>query len=148
MKSLFVATSYSGKVNYQTGEVLPEFRRPMEEILEALRVVAKLSVFCAAEHEGWKFSNQPPEVGVKKDLEEIEKADALLSLVDGVSEGSAYERGFATRPDKTVIIAHESETKLDYFSQGLVKLGVVKHVVYETPNGLAVAVSHIVESTE
>jgi hypothetical protein len=33
MKKLFLATSFSGQIDYETGQVKPEFRKDIEEII-------------------------------------------------------------------------------------------------------------------
>lgn len=133
-KKLFVATSFSGKVDYETGKVLPEFRIEVEAILVALRAIEGLFVFCAVEHEGWRMSNDPPEIGVRNDLIEIDKADALLALLlDRPSEGVQYEMGYAAAKGKPVIVSTSADLKLGYFNQGLASLESVNHMHYSDP---------------
>lgn len=144
MKRLFVATSFSGHVDYETGQVNPEFRKSIEETLDALRSVGGFAVFCAVEYEGWVISDVPPEVGVEKDLEEIEKCDVFLALLHGaVSAGVQYETGYADAKEKQVIVATPSDTNLSYFNQGAVNLGRSKHVRYDSPELLAAQVKKL-----
>jgi len=144
MKNLFLATSFSGQVDYETGQVKPEFRKSIEKILEALRNVGGFAVFCAVEHEGWIISDAPPEEGVKKDLQEIDKSDVFLALVhDAVSGGVQYEIGYADGTGKSVFIATPEDTNLIYFNQGAANLGRVTHLEYASPELLATQVREL-----
>ncbi len=144
MKKLFLATSFSGKVNYDTGEVLPEFRREITDILEALRSADNFIVYCAIESEKWTFSDAPPEIGVRRDLYEIDEADAVLALLlDQPSEGLQYEMGYAHGKGKTVLAATPPELDLRYFNQGLARMGYVKHVAYDSSQHLAEQITGI-----
>lgn len=71
MKKLFLGTSFSGHVDYKTGQVDGDFRAKIEEILKEIRKSGDLEVFCAVEYEGWVISEISPGEGAKKDLEEI-----------------------------------------------------------------------------
>lgn len=146
---LFVSTSFSGKVDHETGLVLPEFRKPIEEILESLRTRDKLKVFCAVEREGWKISNEPPEIGVAKDLEEIAKADAVLALLhDQPSAGVQFEMGEASGAGKKVFAATKGEDKLAYFNQGLANLGRIIHLTYDDPGMLTRQIVKLLSDVE
>lgn len=138
MTRIFLATSFSGKVNYDTGEVLPEFRGFIEGVLAELRKQADTEVFCAIEHEGWKITDEPPEVGVQKDLAAIDKADVLLALVDETpSAGVQFEIGYAVAKGKRVVLATEAQTKLAYFNDGVVGMGGAELVVYGAAEDIA-----------
>lgn len=137
MKRLFLATSFSGKVDAKTGEVEPEFRKQIEEVLKALRAKG-LEVFCAIEDEGWVIPNVPPEVGVSKDLKELESSDVLVALVDNTpSAGVQFEIGFSVGRGKKVFIITAPSEELAYFNQGVTKGGLVTHVSYQNSSDLA-----------
>lgn len=143
---LVLATSFSSKVDHDSGHVLPEFRREIEEILTALRKNGGIDIYCAIEAEDWIISQEPPEVGVEKDLQEVDKADVILSLVhDKPSWGTQYEMGYAEAKDKQVIIATPKGFSLPYFYKGLVNLGRVKHIAYEDAAGLTQQVNKILD---
>lgn len=144
MKKLFLATSFSGQVDYETGQVKPEFRKNTEIIIDALRKVGGFTVFCAIEHEGWIISNDPPEIGVKKDLEEIDDSDAVLAILqDNISAGVQYEIGYADGAGKSVFVATQEGTDLSYFNQGAANLGRITHLSYESPELLAAQVREL-----
>ncbi len=146
MSKVFLATSFSNQVDYDTGEVKPVFRKVIEEILEALRKSGHLEVFCAVEHEGWIITNSPPDIGVKKDLEEIDNSDILLALVhDQPSAGVQFEIGYALGKGKHVFIATEGDGRLSYFNQGVVGNNLARHLSYENPEKLATQLSAIIE---
>lgn len=147
MKKIFVGTSFSGIVDYETGMVLPESGAGIEAVLRALRNVGDVVVFCAIEHEGWLISNSPPEIGVQNDLSEIDQSDVFLALLSGTpSEGLQYEMGHAAGEGKTVIVATPADINLGYFNQGLANLGRIQHVLYSSPEVLAHHVGRIIGS--
>lgn len=140
MSQVFLATSFSGHVNYETGEVKPDYREKIEAIINALRTVGGFTVFCAVEHENRLIiSDSPPEVGVKKDLAEIDNSDLVLAVLTAgvISEGLQYEVGYADGKVKKVILATEAGSKLAYFNQGAANLGRVAHIEYDSPESLA-----------
>lgn len=131
MSDIFLATSFSGKVDYNTNKVLPEFRDFVEGALDGLRNLGGFTVFCAIEHEGWTIKEESPEVGVIKDLQEIIKASRILALVDkDPSAGVQAEVGAGIALGKQVTLATQVGTPLAYFNQGLVGANVVDCIVY------------------
>ncbi len=145
MKNVFLGTSFSGHVNYETGEVNPDFRAKVELMLVALRS-KDFDVFCAVEHEGWVISDIPPEVGVREDLARIDESDAMLAYLppDILSEGLQFELGYALNSGKPTILATELGTKIGYFNQGVVNLGLVKHIVFDSPESLATQIVDVI----
>ncbi|HSH18705.1 MAG TPA: nucleoside 2-deoxyribosyltransferase [Candidatus Saccharimonadales bacterium] len=143
MNRLFLGTSFSGHVNYETGEVNPDYRKKIEDVIDALRTVGNFMVFCAVEHEQWVIANDiSPEVGVEKDLAEIDESDAMLALLPTglISAGLQYEIGYADARGRRVLLATETGTELAYFNQGAVNLGRATHIEYDSPESLATQV--------
>ena len=137
MNRLFLATSFSGHVNYETGEVNTDYREKVEAVIDT---------FCAVEHENWIIANDiPPEVGVEKDLAEIDESDVVLALLPTglISAGLQYEVGYADAKGKQVVLATESGSELVYFNQGAVNLGRVAHIEYESPENLVANMQQI-----
>ncbi|MBP7767422.1 nucleoside 2-deoxyribosyltransferase [Candidatus Saccharibacteria bacterium] len=142
MSRLFLATSFSGHVDYETGLVNSDYRHKIEFILASLRANGEFTVFCAVEEEGWTIkADVLPEVGVKLDLKEIDKCDMFLALLppDLISAGLQTEVGYAHANGKQVVLATENGSKLGlgYFNEGLAKLDGVAHIEYESPDELA-----------
>lgn len=136
MKKIFLSTSFSGKVDYTTGEVEPEFRKEIEAILEALRS-SELEVFCAVEDEGWNITNTPPEVGVKHDIDRLDEADVLVALIEEtISAGVQFELGYAVAKGKQVILAAARDAKIAYFNQGVVSNGMMTLITFDTSDVL------------
>lgn len=135
-KKLFIATSFSSKVD-DSGNVLSEFRAEIEAILKELRKSKNAEVFCAIEAEGWKISDMLAEVGVHKDLQEINLSDVVLIILsDKPSWGVQFEMGYAVAKGKAVFIAAPPTIKLSYFNQGLVDLNQITYITYENPQSL------------
>lgn len=110
----------------QTGVVLPEHRMMVEDCLLRLRAAGH-EVFCAVEDEDWHIaSDVSPEVGVKVDIEEIDKADVLIALLDGQpSVGVQWEIGYANAKTP-VFVMPEPRAELAYWNKGLLALGYIK----------------------
>lgn len=150
MKKVFLATSFSGQVDIRSGAVLPAFRQFIEHLLVELRK-RELEVFAAIEYEGWMIVNDvPPEIGVQKDLTEVEGADVVIALVhDKPSAGLQFEIGYAVAKGKQVVLAQDASEQLAYFNQGAVSGGLVTLVTYsdtsELVNQLIIATNAIAE---
>ena len=123
---VFVSCSFSSKVNYDTGEVDPNYREYVEGILRQVRGLG-LTAFCAIEYEGWRIGEEPPEVGVDVDLDTIDVSDMLLVLIgNDKSDGRSDEQGYARGKGIPVYFMKEPDvTKLSYWNQGLVNAGRV-----------------------
>ena len=128
---IFLATSITGQVDAASGEVVPEYRTFITKVLESLRDEGE-EVFCAAEYEGWKVSQKPPEAGVQIDLKEIDAADVVLALLpERRSTGLEFEIGYTIGKGKRLVLAHQASNALGYFDQGLVSSGLAAFVTYE-----------------
>ena len=120
---IFVAASYSSQVNYETGEVFPEYKEWLEDNLEQLEKFGH-AVFCALRADEYKINDANPAEAFSLDEAEIEKADAMLAFVtDKVSAGVQTEIGMAIAQKKPVVIAHLAEHGLTYFNQAIVLAG-------------------------
>jgi nucleoside 2-deoxyribosyltransferase len=132
MSKIFLATSFSGQVGKITAQVLPEVRQFITQILEGLRS-NELEVFAAIEHEGWMIAaDVSPEIGVQKDLSEVDASDTLIALVhDKPSAGVQFELGYAIAKGKKVILACAADEHLAYFNEGVASAGLVTVVSYD-----------------
>lgn len=131
---LFLSTTFSGKVNYDTLEVEPEFRRQIEQILATLRAAGH-EVFAAVEDEGWRISDADPVEAVRYDIRRIEAADALVALLhDAPSAGVQWEIGYADALGKKVYVLSEEGTNIGYWNSALEKLGRVTRLPYSEKN--------------
>jgi len=126
---IFVATSYSSQVNYETGEVFPEYKEWLEDNLTLLEKLGH-TVFCALRADEYKINDADPAEAFSLDEAEIEKADALIAFVtDKVSAGVQTEVGMAIAQKKLVVIAHLAEHALAYFNQAIVSAGQANEAV-------------------
>jgi len=128
---IFLSTSFSHKVDYETGVVIPEFRKEIEELLAALRSAGH-EVFAAIEHENWKIGDDAPKVAAKLDIEQIDRADALLALLhDKPSAGVQWEIGYANASKKKVFVVIQDNSELSYWNKGLFGLGHITLLNYD-----------------
>jgi len=120
-KEIFVAASYSSKVDYESGEVFPEYRDWLEEILTNLEA-RNLRVFCALRADQYKINNADPAEAYNLDKKHIKQASALLALLDPtMSSGVQTEIGLALGFGKDVVLAHEPDDQLSWFNQALIR---------------------------
>ena len=125
---IFVAASYSSKVNYETGEVFPEYKEWLEGTIGIIEALGH-TVFCALREDQYKINNADPVAAFKLDMEHIEDSDVLLALLgDSVSAGVQTELGVAVALKKKVILAHLQEDELSYFNAAMLKAGVVREL--------------------
>lgn len=138
MPRLFLSTSFVTHVDKSTGTVNGDFRNNIEAVLDALQSLHDLEVFCAVQYEKWMISKDPPEVSIRKDIDEIKKADIVLALLtEGSSTGGQqFEIGLAYGLGKKVLIASSQDTKLGFFNQGVVNAGYAEHIVYTRPDAI------------
>lgn len=124
---VFLSTSFSSKVNYDTGAVDSEYCDYLKGILSDIRSLG-MTAFCSIEYEGWKISDEPPEVGVEVDQKAIEVSKKLLALIGSEkSDGRSDETGFARGREIPVYLMLEpAVTGLSYYYQGLVECGRAK----------------------
>ena len=126
---IFVAASYSSQVNYETGEVFPEYREWLEENLTLLESFGH-TVFCALRADNYRINDGDPAAAFSLDETEIDTADALLAFVtDKVSAGVQTEIGMAIAKDKQVVIAHLGEHALGYFNQAIILVGQAREQI-------------------
>ena len=125
---IFVAASYSSQVNYETGEVFPEYKEWLEANLDQLEKFGH-AVFCTLRADDYKVNDANPAEAFSLDEAEIENADAMLAfLTDKVSAGVQTEIGMAIAQKKPVVIAHLAEHGLGYFNQAIVLAGQASEV--------------------
>jgi nucleoside 2-deoxyribosyltransferase len=125
---IFVAASYSAKVDYSTGDVYPEYRAWLEAILWQLESYGH-DVVCALRDDDWRINDLEPAQAFKLDEEKIANAEGLLAIVsDTVSAGVQMEMGMALAQKKRVVIVHEKVDQLAYFNQAVVALGQAREV--------------------
>jgi nucleoside 2-deoxyribosyltransferase len=126
---LFVAASYSSQVNYETGEVFPEYKAWLEDNLTTLEALGH-TVFCALRADGYKINDASPAEAFSLDEAEIAAADGMLAFVtENISAGVQTEIGMAIATKKHVVLAHAADTPLAYFNQAIVLAGQASEVI-------------------
>lgn len=120
---IFLAIAYSSQVNYETGEVFPEYKQEVENTIDTITAIGH-EVFCALKADQYRINDSDPAAAFKLDEKKIKESDALLAvLASKTSEGVQTEIGMAIALGKTVILAHEADQKLGWFNQAIVKAG-------------------------
>ncbi len=126
---IFVAASYSSQVNYDTGEVFPEYREWLEDNLSYIERLGH-TVFCALRADEYYINDDDPAAAFSLDEAEIDASDGLLAFVtDNVSAGVQTEIGMAIAKKKTVVIAHLGEHALGYFNQAIILAGQAREQI-------------------
>lgn len=123
---IFLATSYSSKVDYETGEILPEYRSWLKDLIKQLESYGH-TVFCAPVADNYRINHADPAEAFSLDESEIEKADVMLAFVNDVpSAGIQTEIGMMIAKKKPVVIAHSKDHELKFFNQAIIKAGQAK----------------------
>ena len=131
---LFLSTTFSNKVNYETMEVEPDFRLEIEQILSVLRAAGH-EVFAAVEDEGWKIGETTPSETAKYDIQHIDDSDALIAILHAKpSAGVQWEIGYADARGKKVYVISEEGIDIGYWNRALEKLGRVTRLPYARHN--------------
>ncbi len=127
---IFIATSFSGKVDYGTGQVKTEFKNWLKlNVLDPLKN-AELNYFCAIEMEGWKVNNSDSASAIINDFNQLRKSNLLLVILDeGISPGLQIEIGIACERKMPIILAHEKDVKLKWSNQALIDAEFAKELV-------------------
>ena len=127
--NIFVAASYSSKVNYETGEVFPEYKDELEGHLTRLEDFGH-NVFCALRADQYKINDADPAQAFQLDLDEIEKADGMLAIVENrVSAGVQTEIGIAIGLQKRIILARTAIDEFAYFNDAIIRAGKAREIL-------------------
>jgi hypothetical protein len=127
---IFIATSFSKKVDYSTGKVYPEFRQWLEgNVLKPIKELG-LDYFCAIEREGWVINSVDPAQAITENFNNLKKCDMLLVILDQeVSAGLQMEIGIAYERKMPTILAHEKDVKPSWYNQTLIDAGFAKELI-------------------
>lgn len=126
---IFVAASYSTQVDYDTGQVFPEYKEWLEDNLDVIEACGH-TVFCALRADQYKINDADPAAAFSLDMKHIQESDALIAFLDEKpSVGVQTEIGAAVALEKQVILVHSPEHKLAYFNGAMLKSGAVKQAV-------------------
>ena len=137
---IFVAASYSSKVNYDMGDVFPEYRKWLEALLNDLESYG-YTVFCSLREDKYRINDADPAAAFKLDSAEIARCDAFLALLNAhVSAGVQTELGYALALKKKVLFAHAREDKLSYINNAIVRTGRASELILPLTAGTLQAV--------
>lgn len=138
---VFIAASYSSKVDYETGEVYPEYKRWLEEIINSVSSLGH-STFCALVVDNFKINNENPSQAFSLDVDELKKCDVILALLSSTaSTGVQTEIGVGIALGKKVILAHSQDDPLTYFNKSIIDAGAATELLMPfSANSLANAI--------
>ena len=126
---LFIAASYSAKVDYATGQVEPKYREWLESLLTMLEQQGH-TVFCALRADQYRINNADPAAAFKLDIDHLDESEAILALItDQVSAGVQTEIGYAIAANKKVILVHSEDDKIAFFNAAMIKAKVAQEVM-------------------
>lgn len=127
---VFIAAAFSTKVNYDTGDVFPEYKEWIELMIDQVEAAGH-EVYCALKEDQFKINDADPVGAYNMDMSHIDSSDVLLALVDETaSTGVQMEVGYAIAKGKRVYLAHDPEVKLAWFNDTMVKAGAVTELTY------------------
>lgn len=127
--NIFVAASYSSKVNYETGKVFPEYKDELEGHLTKLESFGH-NVFCALRADHYKINDADPAQAFQLDLDEIKKSDGMFAIVDNkVSAGMQTEIGIAIGLEKRIVLARKAVDTFAYFNDAIIRSGKAEEIV-------------------
>ena len=126
---IFVAASYSSNVNYDTGEVFPEYKEWLEGTLTTIERLGH-TVFCALRADDYKINDADPVAAFFLDKEHMDECDAMLAFVtEKISAGVQTEVGYMIAKEKKVVLAREPEDAFVYFNDAMNRAGVVSELI-------------------
>ena len=117
-RNVFLAAPFTGRTDQG-------FRDMVDQTRDALRE-AGYSVFSAHEREAWGANLWGPAEALQADLEELDRADLLIALVDDrISGGVQLEIGAALKMDLSIlqICPKGKEARIAYLNRGLARFG-------------------------
>jgi nucleoside 2-deoxyribosyltransferase len=124
----FVATSYSSQVDYETGEVLPQFRDFLEQQFSIIEQGGG-EVFSAIRHDKYKINNTDPAAAFRVDMDKIKECDVFVAFLNQkVSAGVQAEIGMAVALGKRVILARPQDVKSEYFNDAIMRNGLAEEI--------------------
>jgi len=113
---IFVATSYSSQVNYETGQVFPEFRDFLENQFTTLEQFGE--IFSGIRYDDYQINHAAPDEAFRLDLKEIKESDVLVAFLgEKVSAGVQTEIGMALAFGKKVLLAPPAKSSWDILTK-------------------------------
>jgi hypothetical protein len=100
-RSIFLAHAFT-KLLTPEGVIDPDAKARLTAMLERLRS-SDYGVHCALEREDWGARLMSPETALKLDMDQVQRADYLVSFPQG-SPGAFLEMGFRLGPPKPTVL--------------------------------------------
>jgi nucleoside 2-deoxyribosyltransferase len=126
---IFIAASYSSRVDYVSGRVFPDYKIWLEDLLVSLERSGH-TVFCALRADNYTINTANPVAAFRLDAKEIEQCDILLAFIDNnVSAGVQLEIGYALALKKNIVLAHLPKHSLPYINSAIVHASLATEVL-------------------
>jgi len=127
---IFASTSFSSQVNYDTGEVLPEFRDYLERQLSLIeKVTGGGTVWNALRYENYKINDETPGEAFQAAFNEIKQCDLFIAFLSKkISAGVQMEIGMAVTLGKPIILARPDDAKVEYFNNAMIQAELAKEI--------------------
>lgn len=140
---IFLSVSYSTKVD-EKGDVQAAHRKDLEALIGSLEDGGH-KVFCAPREEGWKINKLKPIEALKWDLDEIDKSDLYVAVLnEDISSGVQLETGYALAKKKRIILASPHGVKLSWTNNAVSGFEDVSSVNFDFYDELAAQISQLV----
>ncbi len=126
---IFVAASFSNRINYGTKHVFDTYKEWLEDILTTIEK-SGYEVYSGLRQAGYKIETEDLAVAINWDYDRLKEADVLLAILDQkVSAGVQMEIGAALAWGKPVVFAFKKGTDLAWVNTALLESGKIKKIV-------------------
>lgn len=123
MKKIFVAATFTNKVDYESGQVLDSYKSWLVDTLSLIER-AGYETYCSLKIDDFSVNDENPVDAVNRNFDEIKQADGFLALIDEkVSAGVQTEIGAALAWGKPILMAHEPRINLQWINKAILESG-------------------------
>lgn len=129
----FLAAPFSNKYNKQKNEFDASCKYLIMRIIELLEKEG-FEVFSSHVLEDWGAKLAPPDEYLPRDIEELEKSDVMIALIDENTHGVYVELGWAHLIGKRIIALTKADMKMPEFIGGILEVNKVD-IIYFNSNG-------------
>lgn len=136
----FLAAPFSNKYNKQKKEFDVSCKYLIMCIIELLEK-EEFEVFSSHVIEEWGDKLAPPDEYLPRDIEELEKSDILIALIDENTPGVYVELGWGYLLRKRIIALIKTDMKIPEFVSGILEVNKVDIIYFNSTNDLLIKLS-------